>query len=94
MSKTRVKTTYEEIGPYGAIDTFELYCNHNHSTDFTVFLNEKGEYADLSCFSDDGTLWEAMQKLWYPFKDKWGGELKDGVEYYTLGPWEKETING
>jgi hypothetical protein len=33
-------------------------------------------------------LWDAMQKLWFPFKDEWGEELKDGVEYYFIPPWE------
>jgi len=29
-----------------------------------------------------------MQRLWYPFEDKWGGALKEGVEYYYIPPWE------
>ncbi|KKK54268.1 hypothetical protein LCGC14_3086470, partial [marine sediment metagenome] len=34
-------------------------------------------------------LWDAMNRLSFPFKDEWGGELLDGVEYYHKGPWEK-----
>jgi len=35
-------------------------------------------------------LWNAMERLWFPFKDKWGEELKDKVEYYYKAPWEAE----
>jgi len=24
-----------------------------------------------------------MNRLWFPFKDRWHGELKDGVEFFT-----------
>ena len=44
------------------------------------------------CFGEwesGNDLWDAMNRLWFPFKDKWFGELKDGVEYYHIPPWEK-----
>jgi hypothetical protein len=45
------------------------------------------------CFGEWVTgddLWDAMERLWFPFKDKWGEELKDKVEYYFKTPWEAE----
>lgn len=88
MSHTRVKTTYEQTGAYGALEIKTLYCHHNHSSDFTTFYDEDGDVAELATFSSDDTKWEAMQDLWYPFKNEWNTELKDGVEYYTYLPNE------
>ena len=34
-------------------------------------------------------LWDAMVRLWSPFKDKWHGELKEGVEYAMASEWEE-----
>lgn len=38
------------------------------------------------CFGEWETgndLWDAMNKLWFPYKGEWGrSELKDGVEFY------------
>jgi hypothetical protein len=85
MSHTRVKTVYAEQGSYGSTDYKTLYCHHNHSCDITVFYNEKGDVQDM-CFGEwesGNDLWDAMNRLWYPFKDTWGGELKDKVEYYN-----------
>ena len=39
-------------------------------------------------FGDD--LWEAMERLIYPFEEGWGGELRDKVEYYYVAPWQTE----
>lgn len=90
MSHTRVKTTYSVMGAYGSTETQTLYCHHNHSCDITTFYNEDGSVATM-CFEDwykGNDLWDAMNRLWYPFKDTWGGELKDKVEYYRQAPWE------
>jgi hypothetical protein len=91
MSHTKVKTTYEEQGSYGSTEKRELYCHHNHSCDHMTFYTEDGEVALMSFgeWSSGKDLWDAMITLAFPFKDKWGGELKDGVEYYTVAPWEK-----
>jgi hypothetical protein len=35
-------------------------------------------------------LWDAMERLWFPFKNEWNGELKDDVEYYYEEPWNTE----
>lgn len=92
MSHTRVKTTYSEEGAYASTETKELYCHHNHSCDITLFYDEKGEYKEMifSSWKKGDDLWDAMERLMYPFKDKWGGGLKDNVEYYGIPPWELE----
>ena len=86
MSRTQVKTTYNVEGPYGSTEVVELFCRHNHSTDFTTFYwKEKDKYviANLVIQDWDGpTMWEAMTMLMYPFKGVWHKELKDGVEYW------------
>lgn len=66
----------------------ELYCHHNHTTDTTIFYHKDGSVAGM-CFSEwesGNDLWDAMNRLWYPFKGEWGSELKDGVEYYSKAP--------
>ena len=90
MSHTRVKTTYEIEGAYGSTQTVELYCHHNHSCDCTTFFNSKGEVESLFfCdWSRGNDLWNAVQRLMFPFKDERGAELKEGVEYYFIPPWE------
>lgn len=92
MSHTRVKTTYSNQGIYGSTETIELYCHHNHSCDCTVFYWKNGEVVK-ACFNDwesGNDLWDAMQRLWFPFKEEWGKELKGGVEYYSKAPWEQD----
>lgn len=89
MSHTRVKTTYSEEGLWGNTETKELFCHHNGVTDSVVFYTseyEDGE--DIPCMVFDewesrNNKWDAMQRLWFPYKEEWGGELKDGVEYYS-----------
>lgn len=92
MSHTRVKTTYGEQASWGSTETKELYCHHNHSCDCTVFYNKDGSVASMSFneWESGNDLWDAMNRLYYPFKDKWGEELKDGVEYYYTAPWEEK----
>ena len=90
MSHTRVKTTYSVQGAYASTETVELYCHINHSCDFTTFYYVDGGIA-LMFFEEwesGNDLWDAMERLMYPFKDEWGGELKDKVEYYYVAPWE------
>lgn len=90
MSHTRVKTTYSEEGEWGSTRKRTLYCHHNHSCDCTTYFNEDGDVASMAfCDWVNGDdLWDAMERLMYPFKDKWGGALKEGVEY-----WTKSDIN-
>lgn len=92
MSHTRVKTTYSLEGPYGSTETVELYCHHNHSCDVTTFYDKDGCVTEMQFWSWDkgNDLWDAMERLIFPFKDEWGGELKDDVEYYGIAPWEAE----
>ena len=95
MSHTRVKTTYSVQGAYASTETVELYCHHNHTCDSITFYYVDGDIA-LMFFEEwvigDG-LWDAMERLIYPFKDEWGGELKDKVEYYHTAPWETKHEN-
>lgn len=91
MSHTKVKTTYSLQGNYGSTETVELYCHHNHSCDTVTFYHKDGNIAGM-CFGEwesGNDLWDAMNRLWFPFKDKWDGELKEGVEFYSKAPFEK-----
>ena len=91
MSHTRVKSTYSVEGAYGSTETLELYCDHNHSNDITTFCDVDGD-REIMVFGEHengNDLWDAMNRLWFPYKDnEWNGELKDGVEFYTHGPWD------
>lgn len=91
MGHTRVKTTYSVEGAYGSTETKSLYCDHNNCYDITTFYDEDGSTA-IMCFGEwetDNDLWDAMNRLWYPYKGDWGNsELKDNVETYVKGPWE------
>ena len=91
MSHTRVKTTYSVQGSYGGTEKIELYCHHNHSCDYTTFYDKDGSVTNM-CFGEwesGNDLWDAMERLWFPFKEEWNKELKDNVEYYYKAPWEK-----
>lgn len=85
MSHVRVKTTYESEGSYAGTDIHTLYCHHNLTCCCTTFYNADGTVAHLSfcSWSTGNDFWDAVQRLWFPYKDTWGGELKDGVEYYS-----------
>lgn len=86
MGHTKVKTTYSEQGVYGSTATVDLYCHHNLGTDSVAYYDSRGQVQDMA-FDDwdsGNDLWDAMQRLWYPFKGEWGGELKDNVEYYSV----------
>jgi len=93
MSKTNVKTTYSVEGVYASTETKTLYCQHNNSIDITTFYDEDGD-TQIMCFSEWETgndLWDAMNRLWFPYKGEWGrSELKDGVELYNKAPWEAD----
>lgn len=84
MSHTRVKTTYASEGEYGSTEYHTLYCDHNHSLDCTTIYDEDGDVESMNfCEWESGNdKQDAMERLLFPFKDKWHGELKDGVEYY------------
>ena len=92
MSHTRVKTKYAVEASYGGTDYVDLYCHHNHSCDYITYYDEDGNIVDMQFHSwvTDNDLWDAMNRLWFPYKDEWGGELKDGVEYYGVAPWEEK----
>jgi len=89
MSSTKVKTTYNVQGSYGSTETRILYCHHHNSTDNVIFYDENGDIA-IMFFNEwitGNDLWDAMNRLWYPYKGKWGqSELKDNVEYYIEEP--------
>lgn len=90
MSHMKVKTTYSVEAAYGATKTESLYCHHILSSDSVIFYNEDGSVTQM-CFDQwvsGDNLWDAMKRLWFPFKEEWGGELVDGVEIYYEDPWE------
>lgn len=92
MSHTRVKTTYNTMSEagYAGSTVVSLYCHHNHGTDTTTFYWEDGSVATMvfEDWDEGNDLWDAMNRLWFPFTGEWGVELKDGVEYYFKAPWE------
>lgn len=90
MGHTRVKTTYSVQGVFASTEVVELYCHHNHSSDFTTFYWDDGTAVNMvfQSWESGNDLWDAMNRLWFPFKEKWGGELKDNVELYGIPPWE------
>lgn len=81
MAKTRVKTTYECIGPYGSTETHTVHCEHNLSTDIVTFYDDNGEVFLVIDESTSNNLWKALCRLIYPYKFEWGGELNELVEY-------------
>jgi hypothetical protein len=90
MSHTRVKTTYSVEACYGSTETVAIYCHHNHCSDYTTFYWEDGSVVTMVFgeWETGNDLWDAMNRLWYPFKDEWGGELKENVQYWIQTPWE------
>ena len=50
----------------------------------TIFYHDNEEEVNMVFESWDkgNDLWDAMNRLWFPFKEEWNGELKEGVEYY------------
>lgn len=90
MSHLKVKTTYSTVGAYGAVKVKELFCHHNLSLDTIIFYDINGNPVLMifEDFTDGDNLWDAMNRLWFPFEDKWGGKLKDKVEYYYTNPWD------
>jgi hypothetical protein len=92
MSHTKVKTTYQTEGAYGSTETHTLYCHHNHSCDCVTFYNERGEVESMAfCEWISGNdLWDAMNRLWFPFEGEWNDKLKNDVEYYCGDPGEQK----
>ena len=92
MSHTRVKTTYSKTGAYGSTETKELYCDHSHGCDCVTYYNKDGSVTAMAFEECEkgNDLWDAMQRLYYPFEHEWGGQLKPNVEYYFVAPWEEE----
>ncbi len=86
MSHLKVKTTYNTLGTYGSTETNTLYCHHNQSCDMVLFYDDpKGEQLTKMVFASEFTgndLWDAMNRLWFPYEDVWGGQLKEGVELW------------
>ena len=80
MSHFRVKTTYQEQGAYGAMETKTLYCWHSNTSDTVSFYNEKGEC--IMCVEDtvENNLLDAINRVYSPFKDM-NNTLEEGVEW-------------
>lgn len=91
MSHLRVKTKWEQEGPYGSSIERTLYAHHNGGCDCLTYYNEQGEVQVMAfqSWSKGNDLWDAMERLNFPFVSEWWGELKDGVEYYINLPKKK-----
>jgi len=87
MSHLRVKTTYSAQGANGTTETVCLYCDHNQIIDTVTFYDGSGAVARMQFheWESGNDLWDAMNRLMAPFKEAWGGALKDGVEYWYGG---------
>lgn len=88
MSHTRVKTKYAVMGFAGSTDYKTVYCHHNHSADTVTFYDERGQVMRMAFeeWESGMDLWDAINRLWFPFEREWNGELKEGVEYYNTLP--------
>jgi len=84
MSHTKVKVNYEEEGPYGSTTEETLYCHHNHTADYVVFYNSKGEHILTINEFASNNLWDAMEKLMYYHRHQENGEFTEesGIETY------------
>jgi hypothetical protein len=85
MGHTRVKTTYAIEGAYASSETHTLYCHHSHVADIVTFHDKDGGLTQMVFqeWETGNDLWDAVNRLWFPYKGEWGGELKDGVSYYS-----------
>lgn len=91
MSHNRIKTTYNEDGPFGSVEKKTLYCHQNLSCDYTTFYDEHGAF--ILSFPDtmDNNIFEAMKKLaggiYNDFRES--NDLADGIEYMSLDEQKK-----
>lgn len=91
MSHLRIKTKYNEEGGvyYGSTETLDLYCHHNYSCDISTFYDEHGNWLFSVHTTAPTNLFEAIEKLMHPYKEKYGSELKDGIEEWSKEDREK-----
>jgi hypothetical protein len=83
MAHQWFKTKYKEYAYYGAgcyEEEHTLYVHINESCDITSFYNEKGECVLSYEDTLDNNIFDAMNKLVFPYKKGWFGELLDDVE--------------
>jgi hypothetical protein len=86
MSHIYAKTKYkEEVPAYGSCyeEEHTLIVHHNHSCDITSFYDEKGNCVLSYGYTVDNNIFDAMNRLTFPFKKEWNGELLDDVERLT-----------
>jgi hypothetical protein len=94
MAHQYFKTKYKEEACDGGgcyEEERTLYVHHNESCDIVSFYDEKGKC--VLSFTDtlENNIFDAMNKLSFPYKDKWFGELLDGVE--LLNDEDKKILN-
>jgi len=88
--KTKYKTyAYHGAGCYEEEHT--LYVHHNESCDLVLFYDEKGEC--ILAFEDTlkNNIFDAMNRLNFPYKEEWFGELLDDVE--NLNDEDRKILN-
>ena len=72
-------TVYLAIVQYSQVTVVTGYIAAYATIQWYVFV-------ETLCFGEWETgndLWDAMNRLWFPYKGDWGcSELKDGVEFY------------
>jgi hypothetical protein len=83
MAHQYFKTKYKEEVHYGAgcyEEEHTLYVHHNESCDIVSFYDDKGNC--VLSFTDTlrNNIFDAIQRLNFPYKEEWFGELLDDVE--------------
>lgn len=66
MSSYTVKTTYNTEGDYGSTEKHTLYANHNNSSDYVTFFDEKGERILTVPDTLDNNILDAINRLYAP----------------------------
>ena len=91
MGHIRVKTTYSIQGAYASTETETLYCHHYLSTDSVIFYDKYGEIQSMifNEWESGNDLWDAVNRLMFPFEDSNFNKLKDKVEYYHDDEFKK-----
>jgi len=86
MAHQYFKTKYKEEVPCGAScieEEHTIYVHHNESCDIVSFLDENGDYILSYQDTVHNNIFDAMNRLSFPYQKEWFGELLDGVEYLT-----------
>ena len=80
MSSYKVKTTYNEEGPYGETITKTLYALHNNTADVVSYYDEDGDFIFAVPDTVTNNILDAINKLYVPRPN---GTLNEDIEYLS-----------